>query len=270
MNQFFSFSRFRLLALKHWADNRRRYLLSLLALVGLLAGWFALVMIGNEKGNPMGTEVQKTAYFFLLFVAGAFYASQYFRDLGSKAKGSNFLLVPASTYEKLLCALLFAVLLFFVAFTAAFYLVDFIMVQIANSYWDEGKASVINIMDTSVLQFREAPAIRAVSLFLLVQSAFLLGSVYFERYSFIRTVISGFVVGFILFTLIYFLYDRFTPWGDFPEGFFVSSGVDLQGIEERPVNAPAWIGGVYRFLLAYALAPFFWLVTYYRLKEKQV
>ena len=42
MNQFFSFERFRLQVLKHWADNQKRYMLALLASTGLLFAWFVL------------------------------------------------------------------------------------------------------------------------------------------------------------------------------------------------------------------------------------
>jgi hypothetical protein len=268
MNQFFSFKRFTLLVLKHWADNKRRYSLSVLALTGLLAGWFVLMMLG-EAGNPMNEEIQRAAYFFLLFAAGAFYASQYFGDLGSKGRGSNFLLVPASSFEKLLCALLFGVLLFFVAFTAVFYLVDVVMVNIANSYWaaDAGKASVTNVFKASVLESNNGSAMRLLLLYFPLQSAFLLGSVYFERYSFIKTIISGFAAFLIVFGVVYLLYSQLDPWENLPGGTLASSGA---GLDEPPAEVPAWVGKTYRSIVMYAFAPFFWIVTYYRLKEKQV
>lgn len=263
MNQFFSFKRFSLLVLKHWAENKRRYGLSVLALAGLLAGWFVLMMLG-EGGNPMNEGIQRAAYFFMLFAAGAFYASQYFRDLGSKARGGNFLLVPASSFEKLLCAVLFGVLLFFVVFTAVFYLVDVVMVSIANTYWgDAGKAPVTNIFQANVLESNDGWGIRLLLLYLPLQSAFLLGSVYFERYSFIKTIISGFVVFFIVFGLVYLLYSQFDPW----DNVSASAGANA---DEYPVPVPAWIAKTYRFVVMYAFAPFFWIVAYYRLKEKQV
>src|SRR5215218_3480762 len=102
MNQFFSFKRFTLLVLKHWADNKKRYGLSVLAFIGLLITWFVLTMLTGFDNKPMGKEVQTITFFFALFAVGTFYASQYFSDLGSRAKGINFLLVPASAFEKIL------------------------------------------------------------------------------------------------------------------------------------------------------------------------
>ena len=49
MNQFFSLKRFNLLVLKHWADNRKRYGLSVLAFIGLLIAWFLFIMLTDEQ-----------------------------------------------------------------------------------------------------------------------------------------------------------------------------------------------------------------------------
>ena len=123
MNQFFSFKRFSLLVMKHWADNRKRYGLSALAFIGLLITWFVFTMLTGMDDYPMGKAAQQITFFLSLFAVGTFYASQYFRDLGSRSKGINFLLVPASVFEKLLCSVLYTVVLFFVVFVTAFYLV---------------------------------------------------------------------------------------------------------------------------------------------------
>lgn len=257
---------------KHWADNKKRYGLSVVAFIGLLITWFVFAIL-TKLDRPMATEVQMVTFFLSLFAVGTFYASQYFRDLGSKAKGSNFLLVPASAFEKLLCGLLFTVLLFFVVFTASFYFVDGLMVALSNSLsgpeGPAGKAPVINIFKVIILRFNRDSTINFLLFFFSVQSAFLLGSVYFEKYSFIKTIISGFVAGFILFCLMYF-FNEMLPPGDYPRGFLTAYRVRVDGVNDHLVQVPDWIGQVFRFLAMYAVAPFLWIVTYYRLKEKQV
>jgi hypothetical protein len=272
MNQFFSFNRFTLLVLKHWADNKKRYGLSVVAFIGLLFTWFLFTIL-TGLDTPMGREVQQVTFFLVLFALGTFYASQYFNDLGSRAKGINFLLVPASAFEKLLCSLLYTVLLFFVVFTAAFYLVDTLMVSIANTLSvteKVGKASVVNVFKIIIMRFNRDSTINFLLFFFSVQSAFLLGSIYFEKYSFIKTIISGFVAGFILFCFMFFFNEQLLPEGDYPRGFLTAYRVHVDGVHDHLVQVPGWIGEVFRFLVMYAIAPFLWTVTYYRLKEKQV
>jgi hypothetical protein len=274
MNQFFSFKRFSLLVLKHWADNKKRYGLSVLAFIGLLTAWFVFTMLTGFDDTPMGRGVQQITFFLSLFAVGTFYASQYFRDLGSRAKGINFLLVPASAFEKLLCSILYTAALFFVVFTAAFYIVDVLMVALVGNFTDANqlpkKPSVINVFTVGLLRFNKDATINFLLFFFSVQSAFLLGSVYFEKYSFIKTIICGFIGGFILFCLMYFFNEHLLPNGEFHKGFLTSYLVHIDGSNDHLVQVPRWIGEVFRFLVMYATAPFFWIVTYYRLKEKQV
>lgn len=274
MSQFFSFERFGLLVAKHWADNKKRYGLSVLAFIGLLITWFVFTVLTGFDDRPMGRGAQQVTFFLSLFAVGTFYASQYFRDLGSRAKGINFLLVPASSFEKLLCSLLYTVVLFFVVFTAAFYLVDVLMVSIANAVFGTneptGKTTVINVFKVNLIRFNKDSTVNFLLFFFSVQSVFLLGSVYFEKYSFIKTIIIGFVACFILFCLMYFFNEVLLPEGDYHNGFLTSYRVHVDGVNDRLVQVPGWIGEVFRFLVMYAVAPFLWTVAYYRLKEKQV
>jgi hypothetical protein len=272
MNQFFSFKRFSLLVLKHWADNKKRYLLSVVAFIGLLIAWFVFTML-VDSGYAMGKGMQMITYFFSLFAVGSFYANQYFRDLGSRAKGINFLLVPASAFEKVLCSLLYTVILFFVVFTSVFYLVDILMIALVDSFQatnihmkDKG---VVNIFKAARLPVEGESAINILIIFFGIQSIFLLGSVYFAKYSFIKTIISGFVVFFIVFCLVYFLFEMM-PDGQYIRGFLTDYRVDNDGKESYLVSIPRWPGQILYYFLMYGVAPFLWIVTYFRLKEKQV
>lgn len=273
MNQFFSFRRFSLLVSKHWADNKRRYSLSVIGFILLLIVWFTLTIL-VESGSPMNAEVQILTFFFSLFGIGAFYASQYFRDLGSRAKGVNFLLVPASAFEKILCSFLFTVVIFFSMFTAAFYLVDVLMVTVADQFLTTEdlarQGGVVNVFTAAIRIFDGVSLIYILIIFLTMQSIFVLGSVYFAKYSFVKTVITGFVVFFVLFCLIYLLFVQLMPVGEYSMISLTSYRIRTGGASDHLVQVPEWIGELVRITLVYGIAPFLWVASYYRLKEKQV
>jgi hypothetical protein len=260
MNQFFAQKRFSLLVLKHWADNKKRYTLSLLAYMGLLITWFTfgLIIEGIPEGTGLPEEVQLTTFFLSLFAVGTFYASQYFSDLGSRDKGSHFLLVPASSFEKLLCSLFFTVILFPLLFIACFYLVDVIMVALANSFsgntTNGGKSTVANIFEVEVIRFNPAQAIYLLLFFFSIASLFLLGSVYFKKYNFIKTIITGFVVIMLFFLLVYVITQHVLP--EKADDYYFSK------IEK-------WFP-TFLQVLAYSIAPLAWVATYSVLKAKQV
>ena len=259
MNQFFSFDRFSLLVSKHWADNKKRYLLSVLAFAGLLITWFAFTLIIDDDADRMSLDVQLSTYFFSLFIAGTLYASQYYSELASKPKGSNFLLVPASTFEKFLCSLLYTVILFFLVLTAVFYIINFSMVTITNSIYANDatfkKAPVANIFDVTFFEFDNNYALNFLLFFFAIQSIFLLGSVYFRKYSYIKTIISGVVAWFVIAGLTFFIYKDLYPKSKFGD--------------DEPAF-PSWLTMLISISLMYVVAPLFWTFTYFRLKAKQL
>ena len=69
---------------------------------------------------------------------------------------------------------------------------------------------------------------------------------------------------------MYFFSQELLPNGDYPQGFLTAYRVRVDGVNDHLVQVPRWIGEVFRFMVMYTIAPFLWIVTYYRLKEKQV
>lgn len=256
MNQFFDIKRFTLLVLKHGADNKRRYILALLAYFGLLILWFLFGMLISEK-YFIPKEVQYITFYFSLFAVGTFYASQYYNDLSSRAKGSHFLLVPASSFEKFLCSLLYTVVLFALFLTAAFYVADVIMVNVANAFrgvdQEIRKSEVVNVFTLEMIRFNPHVAIYLFPVFLSVHSLFLLGSVYFRKYNFIKTIIACFLIFLVVFLVVYFIHELLP---DRPDEYYFSK------IEK-------WFP-TFLQVLAYSIAPLNWVATYFVLKAKQV
>ncbi len=257
MNQFFNQARFAQLAWKHWADNKKRYNLALLAYVVLLFTWFLVMLIvegiPNKRGLP--DEIQHGTFFFSLFAVGTFYASQYFSDLGSREKGSHFLMVPASAFEKFLCSWFFTVVMFPILILGAFYLVDVLMVTVSNSFLADGsvgKSRVVNVFELNLLRFSPDEAVNLFLFFFSIESLFLLGSVYFKKYNFLKTIITGFVVFLLLFLLAYLLSE-------------------IPGLEHEAFfsKVEKWFPTFVQ-VLAYGIAPLAWVATYFVLKAKQV
>lgn len=283
MNQSFDFGRWWLLVTKHWYENRRKYALSLLAIAGLLLAWFAFVVLINPY-EPIDPSMQFGTYYFGLFLIGCLYASMLFADLASMPKGINYLSVPASHLEKFLCSLLYGLIIFFVAYTIIFYLVELPMVKlsdvVAQAHWKKllyrsgnfHEAQVINVF---VMPDRPAGAPNVFFYFLLgyfaLQGAFMLGSVYFPKFSLIKTVIS-LTLAFALFAfLVGQVFHSMMPAGSFYHGL---TGYNFYANDDyaggKIVLLPDWVDGTMGFILKYAFAPVFWITSYYRLREKEI
>lgn len=282
MNQIFSLNRWLLIIRKHWSENQKKYTLGLLALTGIMIVWFIFNII-MQPYDAMDDTIQYGTYFVGLFIVGCLYGSTLFSELSSKPKGINYLSVPASHFEKTLSALLYGVVVFFVCYTVIFYVADFIMVKIANAvsyaYWEkhhsDGQAfsprKVVNVFWGNERAGRVS--INIAFLFILayfaIQSAFILGSVYFEKFSFIKTALA--LIAVFLFIIVFTnkVLGSFTPSGSFNDGFSIYHLYGT-GDTDKIIRLPEWINSIVLFLLKYAFAPVFWIVTYFRLKEKEI
>jgi hypothetical protein len=282
MNQVFDFKRWLFLVGKHWGENRKKYLLSLVALAALLIIWDIFVML-MEQRTPFVVEMQVATYYIGMAIVGCLFGSLIFAEAASGPRAMHFMSVPASIVEKLLCALLYGVVLFFICYTVVFYLVDFTMVKLSNGileqYWKERDPSYIFVEAKVVNVFTKPPNTGPdfpniffyfFLLYFNIQSAFLLGSIYFSGYSFIKTCIALLVVFLLVILYMANVLDGFMPKGHFGDGFFtyIISGKD--GEPSRGANLPGWMATSIKFLFMYGFMPLFWIATYFRLKEKEV
>jgi hypothetical protein len=284
MNQVFDFSRWGLLVRKHWSDNRNKYTLSLGAIAALLLMWYGFLLLVDGRG-AMNREGQVITFYVGLFLTGALFASLLFGELANKPKAINFLSVPASQLEKVLCMALYCVLIFFVCYTVIFYAVDFIMVKVANAVnlarWKEHNAEALFVPETVANVFTKLTSrdngnpfntlTTLLLIFFAVQGAYALGSIYFPAYSFIKTTIALLLI--ILF-FVFLLAKVLSPI--LPEGGFASSLniFNLRGPGNewgvRVIQLPSWTENVFFGYFKFVLMPVFWVVTYFRLKEKEV
>jgi hypothetical protein len=280
MNQVFDFKRWMLLVSKHWSENRKKYLLGMVAMAGLIILWYGLFLL-ITGGAPLNTELQANTYFVGLVVAGCFYGSTLFNDLASGPKAMNYLIFPASHLEKLLCELFYGVVLFFTVYTILFYIVNIPMVKLADNI-AEGRwpvdvypsSQILNVFSKPAPYVEQAPNTDfnpyffILLIYIATQAAYILGSVYFSKYSFIKTTISILMVTLLLSLFVSKILYPILPEGDYEA--LTRFRVDNDEGEFRLVSLPEWIGEAVRLILTYALAPFFWVVTYFRIKEKQV
>jgi hypothetical protein len=278
-NQTFSLDRWTKLVLFHWTVNRKRYLLALPAMAGLLLVWESFIIAMNTF-QPLDEGFQGITYYVGLFSVGCLYASMTFAESGSRAQGIAWLATPASALEKLLCGLLYSAIAFFVVYNLIFYLVDIPMVRIANSLIENGRRSWPGGLRVEPVQIFNANkgvpndhSDQSTHLYVLfyfaLQSAFALGSIYFDRYAFVKTGVAVVIALGCFMILQQRIIEPTLPHG-WHRQFFYDWIVDADTLRARGVRLSPVLGAVLGAMLIYGLPVVFWTATYYRIKEKEV
>jgi hypothetical protein len=281
MNQTFQGRRWVLLVREHWASNGKKYLLSLLALAGIMTGFYSFFILAGHNAIPL--NVQALSYFFGLFLTGCLSGSMLLDDLHHGPKSISVLLLPASHLEKLLCRLFFGILVFFIVYNVIFYLVDIPMVRLSNiagRFWHDRngetqpfKTSGIEFVFSDRQEMQPMPFPVGLNgylfeAFFVAQSAFILGSVYFRKYSFIKTTISLFALFFFVFLFFGIFLSKTTP--DHVWYNSMTSWRSDAAMADRYMVLPGWMDTLYYFLLGYPFALIFLTAAYFRIREKQV
>ena len=271
-----------MLVTRHWGENRKRYGLAMLAMGGLLAGWDSF-MLAMDKNGPLNLFMQYSSFYIGLYFVGCLYASTIFSELSSKSQSITYLSVPASHLEKLLCAILFGVVLFFIVYVLIFYMVEIPMVSLANRIITEehqtfggttvpiGHVEVFNMMALNPW----APiGDRKYHILLLgyfaAQSAFLLGSVYFPRYSFIKTIVAIVSLALLVNVFMTKVVEAHLPDGWKTYGLFQWNNYTYSSPHLELVTLPGWVEDSLLMLVRFSVPPVCWVIAYFRLKEKEV
>ena len=120
----FELRRFFQLARAHWAESWRKYAWFLAAGV-LLQLVISIICFANAGGFfAFRTDGQTGFYFTGLFVLAPIFAGRYFLSMSHRASALLALMRPASVFEKWLLAVLIVAVLYPLAYTLAFYLVN--------------------------------------------------------------------------------------------------------------------------------------------------
>ncbi len=268
MNNTFNLQRFSLLLKRQWLEFGKIYLISL----GVLLGVF-LTFYGNFYYNVVTYGVNPSASAFripLFIISGIIFitiaASSYFAHFGQKPRAIIDLLIPASTLEKFMAGVFFTTVLGILSYLLLFYLTDLAFITklkiwhetSGNNMYLDGKKVQLNLMFPYFFaQDRQNLPLPIFLAPFFITSIFLLGSIYFEKFHYIKTAIIVLIFSGI-WSVIISKASKVLFEGKIPINKLVNNGLIKDMFE--PLMS----------ILLVVLTLIFWAITYVRLKEKEV
>jgi hypothetical protein len=201
-----------------------------------------------NPNNIFTVNKSPTIFNLMLFIGGILTTSFTFKNLHNPYRNYFFLMLPASNLEKFIEH---------VFLTAVFYPLVLLLVY-SCFYWILG---VVILFVTHTFVLITTPFLystwKIILIYIIVQSIFLVGAVYFKKYVFIKTILTLCVIGLIVVAFISLLAKLFF-YSNYNEMTFV--------IPHFPENIGDIFSTLYSLFLV-LLAPFCWVITYFRMKE---
>ncbi|MEQ9440177.1 MAG: hypothetical protein RIG62_14080 [Cyclobacteriaceae bacterium] len=257
MNQSFNITRFQRMLKFYIAEYRRSYLITLALMVG---GMLLLMspILATERYNDLlyGLHISSI---FVVILGSSLFTGTAFSAYNNPSQGIPALMLPASRLEKFLVIWL-ANLLFVVLVAGIFYYLHHGLIYLANQdmtptvqhYWPL-PSEVFGFIGFS---------------YFLLQGACFLGSLYFTKNAFIKTLGVLMLALVLAFGFNLFLAYQFTGTPDHINTFPFTFWDVLEGRHYRVVF-PSSVSTLTKVFLAGVVIAL-WAITYVRLKEKEI
>jgi hypothetical protein len=219
---------------------------------GAVFGTLLFISILEAYFAPLELLKVHNLYITVMFIAGYFFSSRIFSEMNRPQKTYLFLTLPVSTAEKLLGSWLVSGPLFAAVFSAMSWLIYELGKMIAGVQHPS--------LDVEFNSLFSSEYWRTAGIFLVTQTIFFLGACTFKGNNFLKTLLTLFIVTVII-SLYSGMVARLILHGalntaDLSPGF-------REGSEEV-------IPVVWRVFFWYVFGPFMLLVSYFKLKEREI
>lgn len=256
-NNIFSPVRFAHLTKRYYVLNYKRIIIEMLGGIGILSILGALGAKHAENGHQMIL----VWYYIIIFLGGYITTSNIFSELHKPEKSIHFLTLPASSFEKLVSGWLNSTIIFIVM-TFIAYQIAFFLSTLLALWWFKIDLQWINILDAGFF--------KACILYIITQSVFLFGAVYFKGKNFFKTIFALFLL-FLVYSIYHSLVGS-VALNEITTLFFEGNSVDLgeaisaPGLEDYAENT---LVPILKFIFYYIMPIFFLTLSYIKLKERE-
>jgi hypothetical protein len=251
-NNILNFSRLGLLLRRQILSNGR----SLLIAFGGVAGFLLIVTLLVAYFDPSELNNLKSLYFSAMFIGGFIMTSNMYAELHQIQRSYSYLTLPVSVSERLLSGWIISGIIF----PAVSLLVIALIVLLSNLI-------MALLVESAHFQslFYEG-SLQVIKIYMITQTVFLLGAVYFRKNNFLKTILALFLVMVVI--NLYIGLVGWTLFGSFTDGNMMIDESSMAEPMETlfTVHFPA----VSRFVFNWLFGPFFLVTTWFSLKERQV
>jgi hypothetical protein len=212
--------------------------------------------------------VQELSFILGFVGGGTFLAAYVFNYFSSNASGSSYLTLPASSFEKWLCGVLIAGILFTLIFLAFYRLMDISFVGIYHRSLDpKGPFYKEMYEHVSIFPYDGFVASKTYMMFLNFTTAMLVGALYFNKAAFIKVAliicglfIGGMFLNDVMAKAVIDNVDKGLPY----YAVFITAGK-----ETGKVLLPAYASKAVDICILYIIPAVLLITAYVRLSEKE-
>ncbi|MFY7825472.1 MAG: hypothetical protein ACOVQ4_00035 [Flectobacillus sp.] len=257
MNQTLDIQRLGWLIKRIWVENRKLFGMTYVVMVLLC---IAAYYLGRDAGGAIvDIDIRVGSFIAGMLGMGVLFANYIFRDFSHTPSTMSYLLLPASHLEKFLSGLFYVLIVYPIVIISTHSLIDYAAFEMIKLFYPDTSMSSVALyyfeQIHDYLDVHSAMPINSIVIIANVWTFTIMGTLFFQRLSLIKTAFLGFSSIAIIALLEYLMFHYII--GD------LNNNVSFEGDLRDYIT----VGLVLiRFVL-----PLFWLlIAYLKLKEKEV
>ncbi len=262
MNDVFNLTRFNRVFIKSIVERPVQILgIFALSFSVVLLVYFLLKSIANYE------LAQLFSFSIGLIGGGSLLASLVFGYFSDGASSASYLTLPASPFEKWLCGALMVVIIYPVGFLLDFRGLDTFFVHLYHAGLNRQDPRY-QAHYNAVYLFTSYDALPLIVFFYNAACAMLVGSLYFNKISFIKVALI--ICSLYFFTALLNYLITAILFKDILHSYPFHTVVVQTGTEQGIVGIPGYLSRLFDWIVVFVTPTIFLFISYIRLKEKEV
>jgi len=263
MDPYFNINRFLLILKRDVFENYKTAIFGILTILSISTFIITMSAINNFQDNGVSlNDISATSYMVSFMIIALFFTGMAFKDFRNKEKTMHYLCIPASSLEKMLSMLLLSTIGLLILFTVLFAVFNLLNMAIIAALPGDYSLAMFNPFNKDFYS--------VIYSLLPLQAVLFAGASTFKRLPLFYTALYTFIAGLVYTFLILFLAKY--VFGDVIQDLnFMDSELsylNLDTMENKTISILSF--DFLKVLFSYLLAPIFWIVAWFKIKEKEV
>ncbi len=240
-----------------------------------LFGLIGLILLIDLLFYAIGTNIkmvwdaiQELTFCYGFVGGGSFLASFVFNYFSSNARGSSYLTLPASSFEKWLCGVLISGIIYTLVFLVFYRIMDTIFVRGYHKSLDPKSPFYKEMYEhVHIFPYDGVVAFLSYKMFVNFTTAMLVGALYFNKAAFIKValiicslIIGGFILNSMMAQAVFDNIDKTIPFNC----VFITVGK-----ESGKIELPSYASKAVAICILYIVPAVLLITAYIRLREKE-
>jgi len=243
--------------------HRKLIIISSISLFVIAGFMMFITSDGDNSSNQVPPDAGEIVYGVLIILCGFIFTASIYHENKNDQKHTQFLAEPTSNLEKIFVKWLYTLPLY-ILYISVIFIISYL-------FYSRFLGNILNVVYVPLSELKSKYYMYILNIYMIVHAVTFLSSIVFKKYK-IPKIITLILFITIIANLIVVISARII-FREYIDSYSISitpaNMKDITLSSDFIDGAELWLGRL-PYLLTLVAVPYLWLITYYKMKEKQI